>query len=158
MEWLWLLVILLIVAGFAGLLLPMLPGVPLMFGGLLLAAWIDGFARVSVLTVLLIGGVALLAWLIDLLASVITTRSAGASRQAMIGTLAGAVIGIAGGIPGIVLGTVAGAVIGEIMAHRDAGRAGKVGVAAGLGFVLALAVKLLFALLMLGMFLYAYFF
>jgi uncharacterized protein len=157
MEWLWILVFVLVVLGILGLALPVLPGVPILFGGLLLAAWIDAFAKVSGNTMIVIGVIALLAWLIDFVASLMTTKSVGASRQALIGTLIGGLIGILGGIPGIIIGTVGGAVIGELMAYRDPSRATKVGIAAGLGFVLALVVKLLFAMLMLGVFAYAYF-
>lgn len=157
MEWLWILVFVLVVLGILGLVLPMLPGIHLLLGGLLLAAWIDAFTKVSVNTVIVIGVIALLAWLIDIVASLITTKSVGASRQALIGTLIGGLIGILGGIPGIIIGTVGGAVIGEMMAYRDPSRATKVGIAAGLGFALALVVKLIFAMLMLGIFAYAYF-
>lgn len=158
MEWLWLIVVLLVIVGLAGIVLPALPGVPLLYGGLLLGAWIDEFARVGVTAIVVIGVLALLAWLIDFFASVFTTRSVGASRQAMIGTVIGGLIGIVGGLIGIIVGTVIGAVVGEIMASRDAILAGRVGVAAGMGFVLALAAKLVLALAMLAIFAYAYFF
>ena len=157
MEWLWLIVALLVFVGLAGIVLPALPGVPLLYGGLLLGAWIDHFTHVSVTTIVVIGVLALLAWLIDFFASVFTTRSVGASRQAMIGTVLGGLIGIIGGLIGIILGTVIGAVVGEIMASRDAVHAGRVGVAAGMGFVLALVAKLVLALAMLAIFTYAYF-
>lgn len=158
MEWLWILVFVLVLLGILGLALPVLPGVPILFGGLLLAAWIDAFAKVSVNTMIVIGVIGLLAWLIDFVASLMATKSVGASRQALVGTLIGGLVGILGGIPGIIIGTVGGAVIGELMAYRDPSRATKVGVAAGLGFVLALIVKLVFAMLMIGVFTYAYFF
>ena len=157
MEWLWLIAALLVFVGLAGIMLPALPGVPLLYGGLLLGAWIDHFTRISVTTIVVVGVLALLAWLIDFFASVFTTRSVGASRQAMIGTVLGGLIGILGGLIGIILGTVIGAVVGEIMASRDAAHAGRVGVAAGMGFVLALVAKLLLALAMLAIFAYAYF-
>ena len=157
MEWLWLVVVLLVIVGLAGIVLPALPGVPLLYGGLLLGAWIDEFARVGVTAIVVIGVLALLAWLIDFFASVFTTRSVGASRQAMIGTVLGGLIGIIGGLIGIILGTVIGAIVGEIMASRNAAHAGRVGVAAGMGFVVALAAKLVLALTMLAIFAYAYF-
>jgi uncharacterized protein YqgC (DUF456 family) len=158
MEWLWLAAFLLMLLGFAGLLLPMLPGVPLLFGGFLLAAWIDDFYRVGTVAMVIIGVLALLAWIIDIVASLMTTKSVGASRQAMIGTIVGALVGMLAGVPGLILGTVAGAIIGEMMASRNAAHATRVGVAAGLGFALALAAKLVFALLMVGVFVYAYFY
>ncbi|MCZ2088433.1 MAG: DUF456 family protein, partial [Burkholderiales bacterium] len=108
MEWLWLVVALLVVLGMLGMVLPLLPGVPLLFGGLLLAAWLDDFSRVSALTMGVIGIVAALAWLVDLLASLLTARSAGASKLALWGTLAGALLGLAGGVPGLIIGTVLG--------------------------------------------------
>lgn len=158
MEWLWIIVVLLVLAGLAGIVLPMLPGVPLLFGGLLLAAWIDHFARVSVSAIVLIGAIAVLAWLVDLVSSLITTKSAGASRQALIGTVVGGLLGMLGGLVGIILGTIIGAVVGEIMASRDVRRAGQVGFAAGMGFIVALVAKLVLALVMLGIFAYAYFY
>ena len=45
----------LVAVGLAGIVLPALPGTVLIFAGLLLAAWTDGFARVGVGTLLLIG-------------------------------------------------------------------------------------------------------
>ncbi|HEX5538182.1 MAG TPA: DUF456 domain-containing protein [Methylophilaceae bacterium] len=158
MEWLWIVVALLVLVGLAGILLPMLPGIPLLFGGLLLGAWIDHFTRVGGYALTAMGVIAVLAWLVDLVASLVTTKSAGASRQALIGTVIGGLIGVVGGLVGIILGTVIGAVLGEIMASRDARRATQVGIAAGMGFVLAMVAKLVLALLMLGIFAYAYFY
>lgn len=158
MEWLWLVAILLMLIGLAGIILPVLPGVPLFYGGLLLAAWIDDFTRVSVTTIIIIGVLALLAWLVDFVSSLITTKSVGASKQALLGTVIGGLVGIVGGLLGIIVGTVVGAVVGEIMASRNMAHAGRVGFAAGMGFALALAVKLAFAVLMLGIFAYAYFY
>lgn len=157
MEWLWLVAILLVALGVAGLLMPMLPGVPLLFGGLLLGAWIDHFSRVSALTIVVIGVFALIAWGIDFVASLMTAKSAGGSRLALWGTMMGAVVGILGGVVGLIIGPIIGAVTGEMLAHRDPGRAAKVGMAAGVGFVLALVVKLVLAAVMIGIFAYAYF-
>jgi uncharacterized protein YqgC (DUF456 family) len=52
---LWILVALLIVIGLAGTVLPALPGAALVFGGILLGAWIDGFQRVGVTLVVVCG-------------------------------------------------------------------------------------------------------
>ena len=50
MDWQILVAILLVVIGIAGTILPMLPGVPLVYAGLLLAAWHDSFDKVSIFT------------------------------------------------------------------------------------------------------------
>lgn len=158
MDWLMLLAMLLVVCGVAGSLLPVLPGVPLVYAGLLLAAWQDNFGKVSVLTMVIIGMIALAAWAVDFFASLMTAKKVGASKQALWGTAIGGFIGLFFGVVGIIFGPPIGAMFGELIAHQHAGRATTVGLAAGLGFVLALVVKLFLILLMLAIFAYAYYF
>lgn len=43
-----------VILGLAGILLPLLPGTPLVFAGLWLLAWLDDFSRVSVTTVVVL--------------------------------------------------------------------------------------------------------
>ena len=167
MDWQIIVAILLVVIGVAGTILPMLPGVPLVFAGLLLAAWHGGFEQVSILTMVIIGVIAVLAWAVDFFASVLTAKKVGASKYALWGAGIGAVVGIAGGIVGLIVGPAIGAIIGELIAHKSAtkqaiskeatSKATTVGIAAGLGFVLALAVKIVLALTMLAVFAYAYY-
>lgn len=167
MDWQIIVAVLLVVIGIAGTILPMLPGVPLVFAGLLLAAWHGGFNQVGVLTMVIIGAIGLLAWMVDFIASIITAKKFGASKQALWGAGIGAVLGIAGGIVGIIIGPAIGAVIGELIAHENSSKqatsqsatvkATTVGIAAGLGFVLALALKIVLALTMLAIFAYAYY-
>jgi len=57
---------LLVVVGFAGLLLPAVPGIPLVFVGLVLLAWADDFAYVGWITLTLLGVLALLSYGVDL--------------------------------------------------------------------------------------------
>ena len=158
MEWLWIAAVLLVVIGIAGTLLPMLPGVPLVFAGLLLAAWSGGFVKVSVLTICIIGAFALVALIVDFVASFITVKRAGASKYALWGAVIGASMGIFIGMLGLIIGTTLGAAIGELVAQRDSSRATTVGLAAGLGFVVALVVKIVLTVAMLGIFAYAYYF
>ena len=56
---LWFLAFVLTVAGFAGLVLPALPGAVLLFAGLFAAAWAEGFAYVGWITLTLLGVMAL---------------------------------------------------------------------------------------------------
>lgn len=159
MDWWMVLGLIMVVVGIAGTLLPMLPGVPLVFAGLLLISWLDGFTKVSILTIVIIGVLALIAWAIDFAASIVTAKKVGASKQALWGTVIGGVVGLfVGGLAGIILGPAIGAMIGELMAHQDQSRATTVGIAAGLGFVLALVAKWVLTLLMLGIFTYAYYY
>ena len=162
MDWQIIVAVLLIVAGIAGTVLPMLPGVPLVFAGLLLAAWHGGFDQVGILTMVIIGAIAALAWAVDFFASVVTAKKAGASKYALWGAGIGALVGIAGGIVGLIIGPAIGAIIGELITHKNASKeatskATAVGIAAGLGFVLALAIKIVLVLTMLAVFAYAYY-
>ncbi len=158
MDWYWIIAGLLIVLGFVGLLLPILPGIAFIFSGLLLGAWIDDFSRVSVMTMVIIGIISLIAWALDFFASYFTAKKAKASKLALYGTLIGAVLGILGGVIGLIIGPIIGAVVGEFIALRNSGGAARVGVAAGLGFVLALAVKLALGILIVVIFAYTYFY
>lgn len=58
----------LVVIGLAGMLLPIIPGPLILFAGLLTAAWADDFANVGFWTLTLIGALAALTFLVDLLA------------------------------------------------------------------------------------------
>ncbi|HSF71304.1 MAG TPA: DUF456 domain-containing protein, partial [Methylotenera sp.] len=114
MDWQIIVAVLLVVAGIAGTVLPMLPGVPLVFAGLLLAAWHGGFYQVSILTMVMIGAIAALAWAVDFFASMVTAKKAGASKYALWGAGIGALVGIMGGIPGLIIGPAIGATVGEL--------------------------------------------
>ena len=89
-----------VILGLAGILLPLLPGTPLVFAGLWLLAWLDDFSRVSVTTVVVLAAMAVLAWLVDYIAAALGVRRSGASGLAVLGAALGAVIGLAGGLVG----------------------------------------------------------
>lgn len=158
MDWYWVVAGLLVLVGFVGLFVPILPGIVFIFAGLLLGAWIDGFALVSETTMVIIGVVTLIAWAVDFFASYFTAKKAKASKLALIGTLIGALLGILGGVVGLIVGPIIGAAVGEYISRRNSGGAARVGVAAGLGFVLALVVKLVLAIIILSIFTYTYFY
>jgi uncharacterized protein YqgC (DUF456 family) len=152
---LWIAAALLVVAGLAGTVLPALPGIPLIFGGVLLAAWIDDFQRISVWTIAVLGVLAAIGLAIDYIAAAASARRAGASKQGVIGAALGTVVGIFTGLWGLVFMPLVGAAIGEFMAQRDALRAGKIGLATWLGLLLGTAAKIAIAFTMIGVFLAA---
>jgi uncharacterized protein len=114
---LWILAATLIVIGLAGLALPALPGAPLLFCGLVIAAWADDFAYVGTGTIVALAILSLLTYPVDILAGALGARKFGASRQAMIGAGIGALVGLVFGLAGVVLGPFIGALIGEL--HDD---------------------------------------
>jgi uncharacterized protein YqgC (DUF456 family) len=128
--------------GLAGLVLPALPGSPLLFAGALAVAWAEGFTRVGWGTLAAVGALAALIWLVDLAASVLGARAFGASRWAVIGAGVGVLVGLFLGPVGILLGPAVGAIVFEYARNPDLRHAAKAGLGAFLGFVLGSAVKL----------------
>ena len=152
---LWIVAVLLIVVGVAGTVLPALPGVPLIFGGVLLAVWIGDFQRISVFTVVVLAVLAVIGIVIDYVAAAISAKRAGASKEGIIGAAIGTVAGVFTGLWGLLFMPLVGAAVGEFMARKDMFRAGKVGAATWFGLLVATAVKLAIAFTMIGVFIAA---
>ncbi len=151
-EWWYVISGLIIVVGIAGTVLPALPGIPLVFGGMLLAAWAGDFREIGVWTVVVLGLLAAIAWLADFVASALGTKLAGASGWAFAGATVGAIVGLFMGFVGILVMPFVGAVIGEYIATQDLRRATGAGVGATLGLAVGVAAKLAICFTMLGVF------
>lgn len=147
-----LLAALLVLLGIAGVLLPALPGVPLVFAGLLLSAWADGFDRVGWVALTLLGGLTLVSVLVDIASSALGAKGLGASRLAMAGAVLGSLLGLLMLPWGVLAGPFIGALAGEYLHSRRLGLATKVGLATFLGLVIAVALKLGLVMAMLGIF------
>jgi len=155
--WLWLAAFAMIAIGVAGTVLPALPGPPLVFGGLLLAAWIDDFQKVGHFSLTLLGILTILTLVVDFVASIAGAKRVGASGLALTGAALGTLGGIFLGIPGLIFGPFVGALIGELIARGDALRAGRVAFGTWIGLLLAIVVKLAVVFAMLGFFVLMYF-
>jgi len=149
---LWILCAALIVAGLAGTVLPVLPGTVLVWGGIVLGAWIDDFQRVGTATLVVVTVLAALAWVLDYVAGLLGARKAGASRQALLGAAIGTVVGLFMGVVGVLFMPLVGAALGEYLAQKDQTRAVRVGVATWLGIMLGLLAKVVLAFIMVGLF------
>ena len=113
---LWTVVVLMLVVGFLGTFLPLLPGATLIFLGGLLYYFAMGM-ETSGLTwqgldfMALLVGVSLS---LDWVAGALGAKWFGSSKWGIAGTIAGAIVGIFFGLPGIIIGPVAGAFIFEL--------------------------------------------
>jgi hypothetical protein len=152
---LWLLAWGLIAVGVAGTVLPALPGTALIFIGAALGAWIDGFTRVSGITVGVLGALAILAFVLDYVAGLMGAKKAGASKEALVGAALGTVVGLFMGFVGVFFMPFVGAVIGEYMARREHAGALRVGAATWVGLMLAMVAKVVIAFVMIGIFVVA---
>lgn len=149
---------LLVLVGIAGVVLPALPGLPLVFAGLLLAAWTDGFAHVGWVVLTVLGLLTVLSLLVDVASSALGARSLGASRLAMAGAVLGSLAGLLFLPWGLLAGPFLGALAGEYLHSRQLGLATRVGVATWLGIVIGVALKLGLAVAMLALFALAWWF
>jgi uncharacterized protein len=154
---LWIVGVLLVIVGIAGIIFPALPGHVLIFAGLLLAAWADNFTRVGGWTLALIGVIGALSYMVDFVATALGAKQVGASRRAVVGAGLGTLLGIPFGLVGVLIGPLAGAVLGELSVHREWKRAAGVGVAAWIGFLVGTAVKVGLAFAMIAIFIAALF-
>lgn len=156
-NWWWIVALLLVLIGFAGTLLPALPGLPFIFGGLWLGAHIDQYAQVSVWVVVVLGIMTAGAMALDFMAGVLGAKRVGASKEALIGAAVGALLGLFFGLIGIFVGPFIGAFVGEYSARGKLGAASKVGIGTWLGIVAGAVVKIATAVMMMVVFAFAYF-
>jgi len=143
---------LLVIAGLVGMVSPALPGPVLLFAGLWMAAWAEGFAHVGAGTVIALGVMAAIAMILDSLAGAFGARRYGASGRAMLGAALGGLVGIFFGLPGLLLGPFIGALLGELSMRKDLPTASRAGWGATLGMLLGVAAKMALGIAMLGLF------
>jgi len=145
----------LILIGVAGVVLPALPGVPLVFAGMLLAAWADGFTLIPVWVIVLLAVLTALALAIDFVASIFGAKRVGASKMAIVGAAIGTIVGLFFNIPGLLLGPFVGALAGEWLHSRDVQHATRVGVGTWIGMLVGAVFKLMLTCVMLGVFVFS---
>lgn len=150
--------LLLVITGFVGILLPALPGLPLIFCGLLLAAWADDFQHVGWLPLTVLGVLTALSFLLDFLANIYGAQRLGASAPALWGSVIGTVAGLFFMPLGLLLGPFIGAWLGEYWHSRTLKQATRVGFGTWLGILLGTASKFALGFCMLGIFAFAWFF
>jgi uncharacterized protein len=141
----------LIAVGLVGAVVPLLPGIPLIFGGIWLIAGVDHYQHLGLwwlLGIALVGAVGLL---VDLLAGALGAKRVGASGRAVGGALLGTVIGMFFGLPGLLLGPFFGAVLGELAAGNSVRRSTHVGASAWVGLIFGAITKLVVSLTMVSL-------
>lgn len=149
---LWIIAAILTVTGLSGMLLPVLPGAPLLFLGLLFGAWADGFHYVGIWTLLVLAVLTGLTYVVEFAASVLGVKKYGGSKRAMVGAAVGGIVGLFFGVPGILLGPFVGAVIGELSLQRSLDEAGRAGFGTVVGLAIGVAGKLAIGIAMIGIF------
>ncbi|MFV0268508.1 MAG: DUF456 domain-containing protein [Draconibacterium sp.] len=131
------------IAGIAGCVLPVIPGPPLSYIGLLMLHFTTRY-QFSTTFLVIWGIVTVVVYVIDYLIPVWGTKRFGGSKRGVWGSLIGLVIGLFFFPPfGIIVGPFLGAVIGELTAGKDHGSALKSGFGSFMGFLLGTLLKLI---------------
>lgn len=133
----------LLLIGFIGTFVPVLPGAPLAWAGLL-AAYFSEYTDISILCLVITGIIAVLVSIADNIFPVTMTKKFGGSKYATTGATIGLIVGFFTGPWGIILGPFFGALIGEWInkeGHEDG--VFKAAFGAFMGFLLGTGLKMI---------------
>lgn len=141
--------LLLALIGLAGCILPVLPGTPICYVGLLLISWTE-YSTIENSTLVMFLIVTVAVSLADYLLPAWLSRRFGGSTRGAWGATIGMIVGLFCGPMGLVLGPFVGAVLGEMTVNRDdMNKAIKVGFGAFLSFIVGTGLKMIASIAML---------
>lgn len=130
-----------LIVGFAGCFLPMLPGPPVAYAGLLLLHMSD-LAHFTVTQLIVWGFMVLFVQVADYLTPVLGSKYSGGSQYGNWGCVVGTLLGIFFFPPwGILFGPFIGAFVGELMGGKGSSEAFRAGFGAFTGFLLSVVIK-----------------
>jgi uncharacterized protein len=133
--------ILFMIMGIVGCLVPVLPGPPFSFIGLIFLH-LTRFAHFPNPTLIILGIIAVIVTVLDYIVPVWGTKKFGGSKYGMRGATVGLIIGIFIGPLGVVVGPLMGAFVGEMIFKDDLTYAFKAGFGSLLGFLTGIGLKL----------------
>jgi uncharacterized protein YqgC (DUF456 family) len=133
--------ILFMIIGIIGCLVPVLPGPPLSFLGLIFLH-LTRFGQFSSSILIILGSISVIVTIFDYIVPVWGTKKFGGSKYGTKGAIVGLIVGFFLGPLGIVLGPLIGAFIGEMIFKDDLDYAFKAGFGSLLGFLASIGLKL----------------
>ena len=145
-------VLIIMVVGLAGVFLPVLPGIPLIFGAILLYGVLSGFEEISFDLILIFAGLTIFGLIVDYLANYFSVKKMGGGRAGAIGAVIGLIIGIFVGLVGIILLPFLFAVVFELIAGKRESRALKAGTGAWIGLLFGGLIRFIIGCVMIGIF------
>lgn len=147
-------VVIIMLLGVAGTVVPLIPGIPLIFVSILAYGWYEGFNIITPKYLAFMGTLTVLAVIIDYLSTVMGAKYFGSSKKGVWGAFLGTFVGIFIFPPlGILVGPWLGASIGEYIECNDINKAVKAGVGTVVGLFSGMIFTLILGLVMLISFL-----
>lgn len=142
----------------AGLIVPVIPGVPLAALGAVLAGWMTGFENLGLVPLLIIIGLAVLAQVLDLIGTYFGVKYFGGTRAGTWGGIIGSLVGVILAPPfGFLPGALVGAFVFELFSNRSVPEAFRSGVGSLIGALGGTFAKLL-VLIAMGIITFMYLF
>lgn len=135
------LAIVLMIIGIIGCLVPVLPGPPLSFIGLLILHFTE-FAEFRINLLIILGVIAVFVAVFDYVVPIWGTKKFGGTKYGIRGATVGLLIGLFFGPPGIIIGPFIGAVVGELIYKDDFRYAMRAGLGSLIGFMAGIGLKL----------------
>lgn len=146
---LWLITLALFGFGLVGVFIPALPGIGLIFAGILFYGIVTDFAAIGLSTVVIFGVIGALALLANYAGSVVGARLGGGKGKTLLGTMIGAIGGlIVANVPGLIVGAFVGALVGALLEGKTSQQAAKIALASVLGILGATVVQFMLGIIM----------
>jgi len=140
--------IFLMIIGIIGCLVPVLPGPPISFLGLILLHVTNRFGQFSTTTLIVLAAMTFVVTILDYVVPIWGPKKFGGSKSGTRGATVGLIIGLFLGPAGIVIGPLIGAIVGELIFKDDMRYALKAGFGSLLGFLTGIGLKLAASLIM----------
>ena len=135
--------ILFMISGILGGVLPVLPGPPLSYSGILLLHFTERY-QFSTRFLVIWAAITILVYILDYIIPAWGTKRYGGSKQGIWGSIIGLIAGLVFFGPfGIIIGPFAGAVVGELIAGKDSAGAFRSGFGSFMGFLAGTVMKLI---------------
>ena len=139
------------IIGLVGAIVPALPGPPLSYITLWMM-WLYNRDEVSTATLVVMGILMILITILDYVAPVWLTKFGKGTKAGIRGATAGLIIGFFFGPLGLIFGPFIGALVGELIVKTPFSTALKVAFMSFVGFLLTTALKLIYSIAILVMF------
>lgn len=148
------LAVLLVLGGLLGVMVPLIPGIPMILAVIVAYGWYEGFQLITVPYIVMMGGITLLSIIVDYLSTTLGAKYSGSSRNGVWGAFIGTFLGIFLFPPlGLLIGPWVGAMLGEYLAVNDINKAVKAGFGTVVGLFSGLFFNLLLGIIMVVTFL-----
>ncbi|MCC6963091.1 MAG: DUF456 domain-containing protein [candidate division Zixibacteria bacterium] len=144
--------------GVAGVIVPVIPGLPLIWTAMAIFGYFTGYAYLSGEFLVYSGIAVAVIWILQHFVQVYGAKKWGASRWGMLGAFVGMVIGLfVGSLVGVIIGPLVGAVIAELLVGKSVAASLKAGAGTFVGFAFGAVVQLIVSFVLIGIFLYRVF-